>query len=322
MQIGYSRATNASSISLTQSGSGGSIATSPSTDLLNGRPQDVTRLIWETTPASGARAVTDFMTLDFEFPSPGIVPGIIGLLGFNAAPAGSTGVATDSGGISIQFFGRRVGDAAGTYPYNLGGTSQSQTTYVRDDGATHLICVLPTGLTACVGFRMKIFNNQRGNVIFVPGQAVDLGDFWVSPSVEVDIDGDWDLAYPEDKTPVSVDNQPWPRPYPPGRVFTGHRSLLPFTGLVKLPDNPNGVGAFVSVSGPSWQKLRTLCGNGQSSMFIPRWRVDGTLSTVNQSYIDSTAVMGIAKFSKIQRAQAGDVFDVSFTLSETPLLSA
>lgn len=307
MQIGHSRATNYASITLTQSGSGGSVST-PIADILNGRPQDVTRLIWQTTPVSGSRAITDYMTLDFEFNS-AIVPGMIGLFGFNPAPGGSTGVAASADGFDIRFFGRRPGDTAGTYPYSLGGTSQSQKTVVRDDGSSVIICMLPSGLSSCAGFRMQLFNNQNGSVMYVPGQAVDLGDFWVSPSFELDIDGDWKVANPPDKMPVSVDNQPWPRPYPPGRVLTGKRSLLDFNT------------AWISGTNPSWQKLRTLCGNGQSTLLVPRWSTDGTFANLNQSWLNAMAMMGICNFTELDRT-AGDTWTCSFDHHETPALSA
>jgi len=307
MQIGHSRATNYTAITLTQSGSGGTVVT-PIGDILNGRPEDPTRLTWETTPISGSRAITDYITLDFEFAT-SLVPGMIGLFGFNPNPAGSTAVATSADGFDIRFFGRRPADLAGTYPYSLGGTSQSQKTIVRDDGSSIIVCMLPAGLSACAGFRMQLFNNQNGSVIYVPGQDLDLGDFWVSPSFELDIDGDWKIAYPPDKTPVSLNNQPWARPYPPGRVLSGKRTLLDFNS------------AFVSGANPSWQKLRTLCGNGQSTLIVPRWSADGTFANLNQSWINTTAMMGVCTFSELARAP-GDVWECTFEHHETPTLSA
>lgn len=291
------------SFNLASSGAGQALlATTPWQDLFNGRPADVTRLQWINAVAG----IADHVDFQFDWATTNAqVLGAVALYGF--APDQVAGVpAPDQ--FKIVFTGRRNADTLGTYPYALGNNSATQTTYLRDDGSTVCICILPPGLTAVSGLQMSIFNNRAGGTALLANQLLSLGDIWISPGYVYEIDGNWKDTYPDDPISESPNHQPWPMPYPPGRVFNGQRTHIPFAE------------AYQNTGKPGWQQLRTQTGSGQSSLLAPRFGA-------SQSSIDATMTqimtrMGLARFSEMDRDTAGDYFNVTFTHAETPTLGA
>jgi hypothetical protein len=77
--------------------------------------------------------------------------------------------------------------------------------------------------------------------------------------------------------------------------------------------------AFIDGSTPSYQSLRTLCGNGQVSVQVPRY-LDGT-GALDVASAHATAVFGLSEFAEMDRAN-GDYFSISWTHQEVPALNA
>jgi hypothetical protein len=263
-------------------------------DMFNPRAADSTRIQWGTLTGGLANNVA----MQFTIPST-VVRGVA-LIGLNVLGL------TDMSGFKVVITGRRATDGVGNYPYDLGGTSQSTRTFKRDDGSYAAICVCASGLTAIVGYQVAIYNDQNGASPITASQFVDLGNIWASPGFDLDIDTDWRLTFAANKLPQSINYQPWPVIYPNGRVLSFSRREMDFNT------------AFVTGANPSWQALRTLIGNGQPSILIPRW---GTAASPDATKIHATAVYGMASFSEFDHFP-GDYFSVSCQSVETPALLA
>jgi hypothetical protein len=263
------------------------------TDLFNARPADPTRIQW----CSGAQTTSSFVDLQFTLATPTVMR-CFGINGMNVLGL------TDSSGIKIVITGKRSGDTG--YPYDLGGTTQTTRTVKRDDGSIAALSIGAAGLTALVGYQVRIYNDQNSAATITASQFVDLGKVWASPGFDLDIDTDWKLSPGGIKIPSSINYQPWPVLYPPGRTLNFSRREMDFNT------------AYVTGSNPSWQSLCTLIGRGQPSILITRW---GTAAAPDIAKIHATAVYGMAQLGEIEHFP-GDYFSVVGSSVETPALLA
>ncbi|MHB8679010.1 MAG: hypothetical protein ACYC7G_04655 [Rudaea sp.] len=277
-------------------GTGASFIT-PSSALTNGRPADATRIQWLSNPTP---AITDVVKIQFQWAT-AFVPGLVGLIGINAL-----GLASQAG-IKIAFMGKRAGDTG--FPYDMLGNCDLQRTITRSDGSTFALGFPAAGLTPIVGLEMQIYNDQNGSTALTPSQYVDLGDIWFGPAFDVNTDADWKLSFPPSpkQGQTSINNQPWPVLYPPARKLTCKRSAMTFSD------------AFVDGATPAYQTLRTLCGNGQVSVQIPRYL--DTTGALDVTSAHATACFGLSTFTEIDR-MVGDYFAIAWEHQEIPALLA
>jgi len=288
-----------SAFALVGSGANDCAILTPWADMFNGRCQDATRFRW----ISGAQTTGSFIKLQFTLASP-IVAGMVGLFGLRLLDAAGNTFAS-SAALRVAFTGKRAGDP--DFTYALGGNTATQRSVKRSDGSYAVIGICDLGLTPIVGWQLEIWNDQNG-VPTLPAQAlVDLGKPFVCPAFDQTIDGDWELTPPNDQVPVSPNDQPWPNPYPPGRVLSFSRRQMPFSD------------AYVDGTNPCWQSLCTLAGNGDVSVMVPRWGKIGALDAVS---MHATALFGLAKFGPLKRTPGGDYFSISGTMKEVPALLA
>lgn len=294
MQFGYSRP---SPITPAIAGTGASFVT-PASALFNGRPADATRVQW----LSGAQTTASVVQIQATW-SKAIVPGIVGLFGLNLLGLAS------SAGLKFVFMGQRVGDTG--FPYVLGGNTALVRSVTRSDGSTCAIGVCDAGLTPIIGLQMSIYNDQNGAANIAASQNIDLGDLWVSPSFDADIEADWKLSFVDKmnsnvSTRTSINWQPWTVPYPPARTLSASKKNMQFSD------------AYVDGTNPCYQTMRTLAGNGQVSVQIPRW---GKSGAVDAASVHATAVFGLSTFNELDRAN-GELFSLSWTQQEIPALLA
>jgi hypothetical protein len=262
------------------------------TDLFNARPADATRIQW----CSGTQTTSSYVDLQFTIVS--TVVRVVGLVGLNIFEL------TDCSGFKIVITGQRSGDTG--YPYDLGGTSQTTRVYKRSDGSYALICVCAAGLTPIIGYQVRIYNDQNGTHPIVASQFVDLGKIWASPGFDLDIEQGWRLTPGVNKLPQSLNYQPWPVQYPPGRTLSFQRTEMDFNT------------AFIDGADPSWQSLRALIGSGKPSIMIPRW---GNAAAPDKDKIHATAIFGMASFTALQHI-AGPYYSVEGSSIEAPALLA
>ena len=291
MWIGFARPQVSS---VTVVGVGASLLT-PSANLTNGRPAQTSRLQWLSEIAP---TITDVVKVQFMFAKE-FVPGLIGLFGLSIF-----GV-SNGAGLKFSFTGKRVGDS--DFTYDLGGNTGEQRAVMRNDGSVVVVCIPAAGLDEIEGVEMTISNDVGGSVAIPVSGYLDLGDFWCSPAFDINIDANWKYTFPDNNTaPDSKNYQPWPEADPPGRVLNFSRSNMSFADV------------FVSGATPCWERIRTLCCNGQVSVVIPRY---GSLASLDATSLNLTASFGKMKFGDIPRAN-GDLFSMSGTVAEIPALLA
>lgn len=293
MRIAYSRPTD---FAVAVVGPGAALLTDPA-DLFNGRPLDATVL---RLPSDWVGATTDVVHLQFTRATP-FNAGLIGLVGANFLSLAS------SAGIKMGFTGRRIGDAGFTYA--LGGNTALVRSVEVGDGSIKSLGLCGAGLDDLIGFQLSIWNDQNGASPLVASGFVHLGEPWASPTLDVYAKKGREIQFPDDNAPASVGDQPWPTPYPPGRVLPLE---LPFVTRDEVFSSTSG-------GGPNFHQLRRLLGNGKVSIFIPEYLDDS--GAVDVALMHQSAMFGMCRLTKIAH-QSGDRWTPGMTIKEVPALLA
>jgi len=279
-------------------GTGAAYVTDPTDQfqgLFCGRPANATRL---RLPSDWTGVITEYVEIQFTRAT-AIAPGLVGLIGWDLIGLAS------AAGLKVTFMGKRVGDAG--FTYDLGGNTALVRTRTRWDSSTIALGMCDSGVDPIIGYAMRIYNDQDGVANLAANGYIDQGNAWCSPGMEIDIEENWEFQYPQGDVPVSPDGQPWPSPFPPGRVLPVERQLI------DVDD------AFVGSTVPTYQQLARLLGNGKVSIQIPRWR-DGS-GALDVDLMHETAIFGTTKFGKIPH-NGGDFYSATWTVTEVPALLA
>lgn len=290
-------------VTVTLVGTGASIISpSSAANLYSGRAGIPTRIQWLSNPTP---AITDVLKIQLTWTDPAFVPGFFGVFGFR--PFGMA----NPGGFQINVLGQT--SVGGAFNLNLGGNSQSQRTVKCGDNSTKHLVLPASALTPITGVEFDIYNNQLvagvPTATLTPGQMVDFGSLWASLGADFDIDANWKLTIPPNNADIqrSINSQPWPAPYPAARTL-----------FVTMSDQ-TFAQTYIDGALPCLQTLRTLIGNGQPSVQIPRWV--SAINTLNPDFnsVHATAILGISTFTEIAH-DAGDIFSTAWNHAEIPSL--
>jgi len=293
MKVAYSRPKD---FTLTVVGTDAAIVSSPVTAITNGRPADATRL---QVPSDWTGSISgDVVILQFTRAT-AFTPGLVGIVGLNALDLDT------SAGLKFSFVGRRASDVG--FTYNLGGNTALVRSYERGDGSIIALGMCADGLDPVIGIQVTIYNDQNGSANLDAAAFIDLGDFWASPATWLPLAKGWELSTPQGTVPTSENGQPWPAPFPPG-------ATLPITIPLQTFSD-----AFLSTMAPNYRQLVRLLGNGECSIFIPRYKdASGALDVET---MHATAMFVTCQLQKIAH-NGGPKHTITGTIKEVPALLA
>lgn len=268
MLISYSMPTiSGSSIS------GGSWLTSDGAAALwDGKPARRARLQW----AAGS-AVDAFVKITLNFASP-VALRVLGLLG-TTLPAG----------VRIDFRGAG-GDG-------LGGTCDVARAVQMPDGTVGAWAIARDNEPAETGIEILIYNDCNGVAWAANGTAIDLGEVWAAPAVEVAHKADWgnELQDPSELVLTLLSQ-------PSSVRRAAYRTLdIPITAASGAEVYSQGLG-----NGMDWCALqRHLAGNSRCAVVVRR----------TQTF--QLAQYGIGQLASIRHV-GGDNFEGQFRHQEVP----
>jgi hypothetical protein len=248
--------------------------------LTNGRPAAVSRLQW----LSGAQTTASILTLRGTWAT-AFAPGVLALLGLTL-PAGTL--------ITLAF--RRPADAGYTYQADVA----SQRVVQLPDGSRCAWFVLTDGLDPVIGVEYRIHNDVNGAASIAADSAVDVGEAWVGPTVEISHTADW----------KDIDNDP--------SVTRRSKGSQPFTAEVRgfrTLQAPFAIATLAAVrggglaGGADQQLLRAAVRAGQRVAAVTRFDTPAE--------IQRTAVFGVARFDAIAHL-SGPNYTSGITVDEAP----
>ncbi|MGS1128463.1 hypothetical protein ACVCL3_15820 [Rhodanobacter sp. UC4437_H4] len=252
--------------------------------LTNGRPASVSRLQW----LSGAQTTASILTMRGVWGT-AFAPRVLALLGLTL-PAGTL--------ITLAF--RRPADAGYTYQADVA----SQRVVQLPDGSRCAWFVLADGLDPVIGVEYRLHNDVSGSASIAAGSAIDVGEAWVGPTVEVPHGSDWrDM----DNDPSVVKRSKGSQPY--AVEVRGYRTLqVPFA-IAKLAAVRGGGLA----GGADQQVLRAAVRAGGRVAAVPRFDTPAE--------IQRTAIFGVARFDPIAHL-AGPNYQSGIVVDEAPATAA
>lgn len=248
--------------------------------LTNGRPSSVSRVQW----LSGAQTTASVLTLRATLAT-ACAPRVLALLGLTL-PVGTL--------IRLAF--RRTADSDYTY---LADVPQQRVVQLPD-GSRCAWFVLAAGLDEVIGVEFRLVNDVAGAAAIAASAAIDIGEAWIGPCVEVPHAADWkDIDTDPSVTRRSKGSQPFTAP------ARGYRSLqVPFA-LGKL----SAVRGGALAGGADWQTLRAAVRASARVAAVPRFDTPAE--------IQRTALFGVARFDAIAHL-AGPNYTSGIVIDEAP----
>lgn len=243
--------------------------------LIDGRPQSVARI---TGLSDSSPAISEYTQIDFSW-SGSRVPRVACLL----APSASTATALPVG-LKVQVYGRLA--SGGGYTYALGGNSLTQRTRRLPGGGTGCFWVFDSGLSACNGISLRIYNDVGGATVFDATTELDLGEFAVAPAVELCVRPGYEWQHTDPtitrRTLTSQRNRVPRTPY---------RSVQVELAPADAADAQNGGLA----NGIDWLRLDDYIAQAQDCIAVLRWR-DENLA-FDEDVLHANAIFGFAENS-------------------------
>lgn len=243
--------------------------------LIDGRPQSVARI---TGLSDSSPAISEYTQIDFSW-SGSRVPRVACLL----APSASTATALPVG-LKVAVYGRLA--SGGGYDYALGGNSLTQRTRRLPGGGTGCFWVFDSGLSACNGISLRIYNDVGGATVFDATTELDLGEFAVAPAVELCVRPGYEWQHTDPtitrRTLTSQRNRVPRTPY---------RSVQVELAPADAADAQNGGLA----NGIDWLRLDDYIAQAQDCIAVLRWR-DENLA-FDEDVLHANAIFGFAESS-------------------------
>jgi len=251
--------------------------------LTNGRPAAASRLQW----LSGAQTTGSILTLRGTWGS-AFAPRVVGLVGLTL-PVGTL----------ITLALRRPADDGYTYVADV----PQQRVVQLPDGSRCVWFVLDDVLDPVIGVEYRIANDVNGSASIAADVAIDIGEAWVGPTVEIPHDAGWSRGISDPSTlRRSKGSQLFATPQRSWRVLQ-----LQFS-----PDGEADVRGDGLTGGTDWEQIEAALISGTPCVAIPRWRGQ------TADYLQRTALLAaVTKQADIQHL-AGSLYNRSMVFEELP----
>lgn len=271
-------------VTFSVTGAGASIVNDAAA-LTDGLPDQATRFTFVT----GAQTTASVLKIQCVFSASQAIGG--GGIFSTTLPAGTL----------ITIKGKRSADSG--YTYDLGGNSQTQIVVSRDSDSNN-VCIwqFADGIDPIAAYEISIFNNVNGTASIVAGAFFDIGEIIAAPRFYLDIDTGWtdDLAGNLNGRSTKT-LQPWPTLFPPGRILTCARTLIPYDMAYGTP-------------APNLDQLRNLISQAQLCM-VTLYAGDGT---ADYDKVQQKTMLALCtKFAPIKH-DTGPNYSTSFVFNEIP----
>jgi len=264
--------------------------------LADGQPDTVTRFTWGT----GAQTTSSMFRLRGDWTA-AVAPGVFMLSNISLPP-----------GTRIECWLRRVGDPAGTYPYEPAAWVSSTRIFAHPrGGGRNAVFWFKPGATAVIGVEFRIFNDVNGaatipaSTLFILGEAV-------APLRTTEIDVGPDVAWPWlDPTTTKINWNDAPRPTP-GSPYRQLTFKLPADRQLHYYGDPNDATTL------DYEALLSWIDRGQMAVYIPRYLDE---SAGFSSYmLHRTALIGMAtKLPNVSHASGPNFQSDMCTVMEAPI---
>lgn len=251
--------------------------------LTNGRPASVSRLQW----LSGAQTTASILTLRGVWGT-AFAPRVLALLGLTL-PVGAL--------VTLAF--RRPADAGYTYQADVA----SQRVVQLPDGSRCAWFVLADGLDPVIGVEYRLHNDVSGSASIAAGSAIDVGEAWVGPTVEVEHESGWARGLVD---PTRVQRSYGGQAF--GRARRSWRTLKVRLAPADVAE-VNGAGL---AGGSDWEQIEAALLAGSPCAVVPRWRGQAA------DYLQRTALLALASQQGDVQHAAGSIYGRDYTFEELP----
>jgi len=251
--------------------------------LTNGRPAAASRMQW----LSGAQTTASVLTLRGTWGS-AIAPRVLALLGLTL-PVGTL--------ITLAF--RRPMDSGYTYLAD----EASQRVTLLPDGSRCAWFVLDADLDPVIGVEYRIHNDVSGAASIEAGAAIDIGEAWVGPTVEIPHEAGWARGRVD---PTVA------RRSKGGQLFRASARSWRRLQVRFSPASESAVDGGGLAGAADWGIVEAALLAGQPCCAIPRWRGQ------TPEYLQRTALYATAiQQGDIQHA-SGSWYGRDYTFEELP----
>lgn len=251
--------------------------------LTNGRPAAASRLQW----LSGAQTTASVLTLRGTWGT-AIVPRVVGLVGLTL-PVGTL--------IRLAF--RRPADAGYTYLADM----PQQRVVQLPDGSRCAWFVLDDGLDPVIGVEYRLVNDVGGDALIAAGAAIDIGEAWIGPTVEIPHEAGWSRG---------INDPSVLRRSKGSQLFASKQRSWRTLQIQFSPDLEAAVRGNGLEGGSDWEQIEAALLGGAPCVVVPRWRGQTT------DYLQRTAMlMAATKQTDIQHA-AASYYNKAVSFEELP----
>lgn len=281
MLIGYSSGAQASVATIGGAG-GGRFLNSTEDGLVDGLPARVARLEWFVAAGTTATALTIPVSYGAAYPHRlAVVRGL-------TLPAGTL--------MRVSLL-----DASSAVVAYL-----DQRAVLFGDGTVGAWFIFPAGTLPSKFAELSIYNDINGVASITSAEVFEIGEFAVMPLVDIAIQEDWsDESIDPTETTLTRDSQP------------ASVVRLPYRKVEVMLSASTYAQAYDGAldGGMDLVRLREAFAGDAPVVAIPRWRSEA--GVLVQSLVDSTAVFGTARMSKLQHI-GGDYYDAGVVFTESP----
>lgn len=281
--ISYSRPTIDT---VTIGGTGATIDTDED-NLFSGRPGETTRFSWLS--ASG-QTTSDSLTLDLEWTG-----------GSNIRMVGIIGITLDHGTrVRLQ-----VEDSSGWVDPS-GHFDDRVTTFPDGSKGVWFLMDDPGDITK---LRIEAFNDVDGSPDITSSSEFEIGEIWLGPVVEVEIDAGTQEAQVDDMSVfnISLDQQVWVVERESPRIYSP-------TLKTDTLDDITGEGLANSMD---WEKVAYNL-RGAPGAFAPRWKAEGG-TTLDADTLQRYAIFGFLQPGSFAWSHlTADIYTARWIFREVP----
>jgi|GEM_PF-270643 len=255
--------------------------------LTNGRPAAAARLQWLTD----AQSTASVLVLRGTWAN-GLAPRLVGLIGLTLPV-----------GILVNLAFRRQSDAG----YDYIPASTQQRLVELPDGTRVAWFALADGLDPVIGVEFRLTNDVGGMVAIAAGQAFEIGEAWIGPTVELPHESDWGRGVTD---PTNL------RRSKGGQLF-GSKSRSWRTLRARLSVAPvSEVAGNGLAGGADWERVEAALAAGGRCAVAPRWL------EMTPDYLQrETLFCAATQQGEVQHA-GGDLYGREYVFEEVPAKAA